>query len=79
MHRYVVTSTVVDYGPFIERNRRDEGPGHGVVDLADRLEAEVVEPDFDNISKVGSSFGSTRRFSRALGNRAIAGLSLEGR
>ncbi len=48
----IVTSTNFDFEHFAARSAADEGPSHGLLALADRLNAVIHQPDEDSIRPI---------------------------
>lgn len=48
----IVTSTNFDFDHFASRSAADEGPGHGLLALADRLDAVIHQPDASSVKAV---------------------------
>lgn len=51
---HIVTSTKFDFDQFIQRAAQGKGPRHTVLQLKDALDAQIHQPDFDELSVVKS-------------------------
>ncbi|MBD2234656.1 glycosyltransferase [Phormidium tenue] len=51
---HIVTSTKFDFDQFIDRAAQGKGPRHTVLQLQDALEAQIHQPDFNELSVVKS-------------------------